>query len=252
MGYEVTMKNPTDQLCCDIHGSAPATYLCVHLADNPVQRWHCTYPSEDNPWPDAWCNSCQKLYLREGEWNDKNEGEAELSILCSHCYEQKLGESVRRLNDNAQATWRSFVEERQRELRLKQEELSGRYSMGLHKRWDWDQERGEIIFSNDGIAALIAKVTFVGSVSSKSATWLWSWANKHVLEVARDRIIKVRDLGEKRDFPHWVVPRWAATEVDGWQMAAVAAHVLGADGAYRTPGDTGFTFMTLSEVRHAQ
>jgi len=46
-------------------------------------------------------------------------------------------------------------------------------------------------------------------------------------------------------------PLCPADEHDGWGMTAVAAHLLEADGAYRTPGDNGFTYMLLSNVRHA-
>lgn len=40
---------------CAEHGAAALTYVCRHLAANPAQRWYCEYPTEDNPWPDAWC-----------------------------------------------------------------------------------------------------------------------------------------------------------------------------------------------------
>ena len=246
------MSDASEQISCDVHGEAFTTYVCGHLAEDSVQRWHCGFPSEDNPWPDAWCDRCNEIFLREGEWNEKNEREVKLKLLCHHCYEKRKGESVGRLHGGQLAGWRSFVDECQRELQQKQDALSQCFSLGTHKRWDWDQERGEIVFSNDGIAALIAKVTFVGSVSTKSGTWLWSWANHHVLESARSRIYEVRKLGESRDFPHLLIPKWEANEVDGWEMAAVAAHVLSAAGVYRTPGDTGFTFMALSDVRRAQ
>jgi hypothetical protein len=246
------MNDKPNQIVCESHGSSPATYVCQHLVIDPVQRWHCALPSIENPRPDAWCDACETVFLRDGEWNDKNEGEVEISILCGHCYDRKLGDSVGRLEGDALGAWRAFVDECQRQLRRKQEDLSRLYSLWAHKRWDWNQERGEIVFSNDGLPAVIAKVAFVGSVSSKSETWLWSWANQHVLDAARARVVEVRDFGEKRDFPHLIVPKWAATEIDGWEMTAVAAHVLGADGAYRTPKEAGLTFMTLSEVRRAQ
>jgi hypothetical protein len=106
--------------------------------------------------------------------------------------------------------------------------------------------------SNDGVPAVIARVEFAGSISSKSRTWLWSWANPSVLESVKTRIAAVYEFGEQKDFPHLTVPKWPDQEADGWDMAAVSAHILGACGVYRTPDDTGFTFLLLTEVASAQ
>jgi hypothetical protein len=40
--------------------------------------------------------------------------------------------------------------------------------------------------------------------------------------------------------------------VDGWEMTSVAAFLLKAKGAYRSPDERGFTFMILTDVRWAQ
>ena len=44
------------------------------------------------------------------------------------------------------------------------------------------------------------------------------------------------------------VQQWPAEEVDGWEMAGVAAHVLGAQGVYRVPSANGFLFMAIMGV----
>jgi len=246
------MNDESAQVICDAHGKARTTYVCSHLAADPEQRWHGDYPSDDNPWPDSWCDRCNVAFLREGEWNDRNAGEVKLSVLCHHCYERARGRSVARLTDTHLASWQSFVDDCHRELGAKQDRLKRDYSLDVHKRWDWDQERAELVFSNDGVAAVIAKVQFVGSISTKTDTWLWSWANPSLLENVWLDVKAIRDFGEKRDFPHLTVPKWPAEEADGWDMAAIATHILDAHGVYRTPGDTGFTFLVLTEVRFAQ
>lgn len=71
--------------------------------------------------------------MREGEWNDAKSKGVGLKMLCHHCYEHLLGTSVQRLVRPAL------------------------------RRWDWDQERVEIVFSNDGIPSVIANIDFVGS-----------------------------------------------------------------------------------------
>jgi hypothetical protein len=246
------MTDDADDVTCEEHGTATATYVCSHLATNPVQRWHSDRASKDNPWPDAWCNQCNAMFLREGEWNDRNSDEVDLRILCHHCYEAASGKSIARLSGGQLKAWQQFVKDCHEELRVKQEMLQREYSLTRHKRWDWDQERAELVFSNDGIPAVIAKIEFVGSLSTKSNTWLWSWANPSTLESVRSRIVAVYDFGEAQDYPNLTVSKWPAEETDGWNMAAVAAHALGASGVYRTPSDGGFTFLLLTEVRTAQ
>jgi hypothetical protein len=246
------MAGDDTQISCEEHGSATCTYVCSHLIQNPVQRWHADYPTADNRWPDAWCDRCNVAFLREGEWNESNETATDIKLLCHQCYERALARSVDRLSGARAEAWQELLRKCHDELVAKQDVLTRDYQLSRHKRWDWDQERAEIVFSNDGVPAVLASVEFAGSVSTKSNTWLWSWANANVLESVRSRIVAVRDLGEREEYPHLTVPKWNAEEADGWDMAAVAAHVLNAAGVYRTPGDTGFTFMLLSDVRLAQ
>jgi hypothetical protein len=246
------MSDDSKQVSCEIHGKATTTFVCSHLASHPVQSWHSAFPSDDNPWPDAWCDECNIVFLREGEWNDKNADGVDLKILCHFCYERAQGSSVGRLDGSRLTAWQSFVESCHQDLVAKQDKLSSEYSLSHHRRWDWDQERAELAFSNDGVPTVIANVEFIGSVSTKSNTWLWSWANPSLLKTVRSDITAVRDFGGDRDFPHLTVPKWRADETDGWDMASVAVHVLNAQGIYRTPGDNGFTFLALSNVRFAQ
>ncbi len=243
------MNDDSKHVTCGEHGAASTTYVCSHIGDDPLQRWHSSRASADNPWPDAWCDRCNAKFLRDGEWNESDSDGVDLRIPCHHCYERALGKSVTRLEGAQLEVWRSFVERCGEELRVKQETLEGEYGLTRHKRWDWDQVRAEIVFSNDGVPAVTAAVQFVGSVSTRSNTWLWSWANPTTAEPVRSRIVAVYDFGEDRDFPHLVVPKWPAEEVDGWEMSSVAAHVLGAAGVYRTPSDSGFTFLLLWDVK---
>src|SRR6185369_11972463 len=102
--------------------------------------------------------------------------------------------------------------------------------------------------SNDGIPAVICSIEFVGSISKVSNTCLWSWANFGLSENVRSLIKKVRDFGEKKGYPRLTTPKWSATEPDGWEMTTIAAFVLDARGVYRTPDDTGFTFLAITDI----
>jgi hypothetical protein len=240
-----------DSIRCGTHGNRRATYLCGHLAADPVQRWHGAHASTDNPWPDSWCDGCNAAFLRDGAWNDENSAGLDLKILCSGCYEHAKGRSVGRLRGASLANWNAFLDDCRAALTRKQDALEKRFQLWRHKRWDWDQDRAEIVFSNDGVPAVVATIAFVGSLSTRSNTWMWSWANESLAPAVVGEMARVRDDGEALDRPHLCVPTWPADEHDGWAMAAVAVHLLEADGAYRTPTDHGFLHMVLKDVRAA-
>jgi hypothetical protein len=91
------MKDGSKHIMCEEHGTATTTYVCSHLVDDPLQRWHSDRASPDNPWPDAWCDRCNVKSARDGEWNESNSDGIEIQILCNYCYEGALGKSVSRL-----------------------------------------------------------------------------------------------------------------------------------------------------------
>lgn len=78
-----------DEVECDEHGPGQRTYVCEHLVSDPQQKWFSTFPTDENPWPDAWCSICQKAFQREGEWNDRSEGRLKIKLLCHRCYESR-------------------------------------------------------------------------------------------------------------------------------------------------------------------
>ncbi|MBI3546704.1 MAG: hypothetical protein HY081_08975 [Gammaproteobacteria bacterium] len=240
---------PTNNaLQCAQHGDAFVTYVCKHLVDQPRQRWYCDYPSEDNRWPDAWCQQCDEAFQKEGEWNEKNENATDIKIICNSCYEERLASSLEFLEQDVLQAWNAVVTDCHEELCAKQDALETLFSLSKHKRWDYDQSTGLLTFSNNGIPAVIADVEFIGSYSTVSETWLWSWSNFHLLENVRTRIKAVREYGEHRAFPRLTIPKWPADEVHGWEVSAVATHVLSAKGVYRAPTENGFLFMAIMEV----
>jgi len=100
----------------------------------------------------------------------------------------------------AEPGWDDLVLKSNAYMRLQGEKLESEYGLSKHERWDIDQDSGELVFSNGGIPAVVAKFQFVGSVSTTSHTWLWSWANASILPSLSQRIHIVRDYGQKHGF----------------------------------------------------
>jgi hypothetical protein len=84
-----------DEITCEAHGKAYATFVCQHLLKKRRQTWHCEPATDDEPWPSAWCDVCHEAYVAEGEWNDRSEAAANLDevvqVICHRCYEMLRG-----------------------------------------------------------------------------------------------------------------------------------------------------------------
>lgn len=79
-----------DKVTCKAHGEAIATYVCEHLVGASGVGWHSAPPDNEELWPNAWCDQCNKAFEKEGEWNEHSEAEANLKakLLCNFCYEE--------------------------------------------------------------------------------------------------------------------------------------------------------------------
>jgi hypothetical protein len=135
-----------------------------------------------------------------------------------------------------------------RYLRDCQDSLNREYRLGQWPRYDWSQETRQIVFSEGGKPKVVADIQFVGSISTITNTWLWAWDNATIEPGLSDAVLKVRQHGQAHAFPHLTIPKWRADETDGWEMASIAAFLLGAKGAYRTPDEIGFTFMIMTAI----
>ena len=151
-------------------------------------------------------------------------------------------------NSSAAANWVDFVTIAHNSLSEKQDAIMSEYKIGEHERFDWDQENGTLVLSNNGIPAVIAKVQFVGSVSTKSDTWLYSWANSTVLDNVKDQMHKVKAYGQSKNYQALFNDKWSADEVDGWEMTSITSYILNAKGAYRATDKTGFTYMVITDI----
>jgi Family of unknown function (DUF6882) len=134
-------------------------------------------------------------------------------------------------------------------LHVKQERLKSEFDLGRWQRYDYDQDGGTLTFSSDGRIGVVADMHIVGSTSRSGGTWLWSWDNGSILDRVKHCMTLVREYGEQHGFEKLTTAKWPGGEGDGWEMTAVAAYVLEAEGAYRAPHDNGALFMVLQRVR---
>src|SRR5690349_18772604 len=78
------MSDPTKEVFCDRHGTSHATFVCQHLDQGEGRGFFCA----NDPRPDAWCALCDEALRQEGEWNDRSEALARVTLLCAGCYDE--------------------------------------------------------------------------------------------------------------------------------------------------------------------
>ncbi len=77
----------TEHVSCDQHGESLPTFVCHHLVGGSgLGFFYADDPG--NPRPDAWCKACDDVLTRVGEWNDESEAFANITLLCSACYDE--------------------------------------------------------------------------------------------------------------------------------------------------------------------
>jgi uncharacterized protein DUF6882 len=126
----------------------------------------------------------------------------------------------------------------------KNERFKERY--GNHPRWDWDSDSALLAFSNRGNVKLRIRVSIAGTTEGDS--WEWSWANKNLDAFLKLDMDRVREFGEANGFEMLTSPFLEADEHTGWEMTAVAVHVLDALGSYRFPTEHGFCYLVYREI----
>lgn len=151
----------------------------------------------------------------------------------------------------ATAEFRDFLTEAYEWATSRQNALKRVYEIESYERFDWYQERGVIIFSSERTPRVVADIQFVGSTSKLTKTWLWAWANASFSAPLTKAAEHVRHVGERRMYERLTRAKWHADDTDGWEMTAIQAKLVGAEGMYRTPTQTGAAFMTLGNVRWA-
>ena len=78
----------TDTIHCHDHGECERAFVCSHLTEKTAGLgFNCAESSEDDPFPDAWCDDCDVICQAHGGWNDESEDLIEVRVLCSGCYE---------------------------------------------------------------------------------------------------------------------------------------------------------------------
>jgi hypothetical protein len=140
--------------------------------------------------------------------------------------------------------FREFLHPLVHELMGKDQRFRDTY--GEHARWDWDSESEIITFSDPVKTTLRIQTTVVGTTEGNS--WEWTWANPNFPPNSKIDTEKVREFGKEQGYQPLITAFLEADEHTGWEMTAVAAHLLNAPGAYRFPTDAGYCYLIYRKI----
>jgi hypothetical protein len=100
----------TENIQCGTHGDREKTYVCIHLLGESVGiGFNRKEPTADEPFPDAWCDDCELIRAAHDGWDEEAEKLAQISLLCSGCYERARIRNTRTaftLSDLAGLRWK--------------------------------------------------------------------------------------------------------------------------------------------------
>jgi len=134
-------------------------------------------------------------------------------------------------------------------MRAQMDQNEKEFRLSTYPRFDWDQWRGELVFSAAGTPKVVARIQIVGTLGSKSGAWFWAWANSGVLEAVRQSVLRTRNYGNEQGIQRLIQPKWAAKESDAWEMTALTFRLTDAKGAFKCTSPEGSTFVVFTDIR---
>lgn len=148
-----------------------------------------------------------------------------------------------------EAEFDQFVSDANEYLEARIARAREEFGVGAFERYDYDLPSGRFWWSDAGVPQVEARIIIVGSISTTSNTWLWSWANRQLDDCRSPDIERVREYGVEHGIPPLTNAKWEADETAGWTMTSIAARLLESRAAYRSPSATGFLFLLLNDLK---
>ena len=128
-----------------------------------------------------------------------------------------------------------------------QEKFQAEYDLDWYESWFYNQTTGLLTFNTGGVE-LNFKYFDVGSFSKKSNTWKWSWDNDSTLENVKRETNGIKEFGLKSSFDKLTTGYFPSDEFEGWEFAAIAAHLTNGIGVYRPVSDNDLQiFLIITE-----
>jgi hypothetical protein len=91
--------------------------------------------------------------------------------------------------------FKEFAHESVHQLMDLNKQYQEEFKIGSYERWNYDLETATLTFSHEQVRRVVAQIQAAGSISNKSKSWLWSWANESLPDHVTDSILAVKEWG---------------------------------------------------------
>lgn len=130
-------------------------------------------------------------------------------------------------------------------------QMNAEFRLGEWARYDYDLPRRALNFSHEGQLKVTASAQVIGTTSNSASDWLWAWANSSLPPDVTQSAAAVKVYGETHSITELTASCLGSDEPEtlGWELAGIAAHILDAQGVYRSPSRNGAIFFLLTDLR---
>ena len=149
----------------------------------------------------------------------------------------------------ASAGYEQFLADAVKDFGVRSTKFDKEYAIAGFDSWDYLQADGQLRFSKGGVAKVAADAQLLGSYSTYSDSWMWSWANSTVDSAVKKDIAKVREFGRAKGFRELMEPKFESDEAHVWKLVAAAAQIVGAKSAFRGRIDDGWVYFLITDIR---
>lgn len=143
----------------------------------------------------------------------------------------------------------NYLDECYEKLESKQQKFLESYEIDRFDEYWYDQEHGILQFKIDNQVKLEFNVVFIGSWSSLSNSWMWSWANESMIDSARSESVFLKGLQNKTGSEVFANPFFECDEEMAYELTAFAVDYSNAIGMYMSPDESSSLFMAVISPR---
>lgn len=146
----------------------------------------------------------------------------------------------------SQQDFENYVKQCHADTSSLQDDFIGLYDINSYENWFYDDGIGVFNFKSDDGRNLYFKHVKVGSYSTATNTWNWSWNNKSTTYNVKRGLEKVVTFGEANDYKQLTQGLTDGDEYTGWDCTVVSAKLLNAIGMYRIPQEHLFIYFIFT------
>ena len=151
-----------------------------------------------------------------------------------------------RAQDNAE--YEKFLKNACESFLSSSKKVNEEYKFSSYSRWDFEQEKRQIVFSDKGVKKLIADVQRVGSWAA-NRTWMWAWNNSTLDGALKKDAEKVREFGKEKKYSELTTSIFSSDPDYAWTLTAAAGYLTKAKTSYRGQNGTGFVYFLITDLK---